>query len=119
MLIWKHSISLILVGCLFFGSASQSAQTLQTPKYELELNFEPAAKQFSGRAIVQLPPSAIKDGKASFDITYSRWRRVSIKRITGTSGRDLKYHIRDTNKILEVELGVKTIQLFKQKGGLR
>ena len=105
MLIWKHSMNLILVGCLFFGSASQSAETLQTPKYELELNFEPAAKQFSGRAIVQLPPSAIKDGTASFDITYSHWPGVSINRITGNSGGDLKYHIRDSNKILEVELG--------------
>ena len=98
-------MNLILVGCLFFGSASQSTETLQTPKYELELNFEPAAKQFSGRAIVQLPPSAIKDGTASFDIAYSHWPGVSINRVTGNSGRDLKYHIRDTNKILEVELG--------------
>jgi hypothetical protein len=98
-------MSLILAGFLFLGSASQSAETLQTPKYELELNLEPAAKQFSGRAIIQLPPSAIKDGTASFDITYSHWPGVSINRITGNSGRDLKYYIRDTNKILEVELG--------------
>jgi hypothetical protein len=105
MLKWKHSMSLILVGFLFFGSASQSAETLQTPKYELELNFEPAAKMFSGRAIVHIPPSAIKDGTASFDISYSHWPGVSISRITGNSGRDLKYHIRDTNKTLVVEFG--------------
>lgn len=105
MLIWKHSMNLILVGFLFLGSASQSAETLQTPKYELELNFEPAAKQFSGRAIVQLPPSAIIDGTASFDIAYSHWPGVSINRITGNSERDLKHHIRDKNKTLVVEFG--------------
>jgi hypothetical protein len=97
-------MNLILVGLLFLAFASQSAETLQTPKYELELNFEPAAKRFSGRAIVQLPPSAINDGKVSFDITY-RWPGVSISRITGDSGRELEYYIRDTNKRLEVELG--------------
>jgi hypothetical protein len=98
-------MNLILVGFLFLGSASQSAELLQTPKYELELNFELAAKQFSCRATVQLPPSAIKDGTASFDISYSHWPGVSIERITGNSGRDLKYYVRDANKILEVELG--------------
>jgi hypothetical protein len=105
MSIWNNSISLILVGFLLFSSASLSADTLQTPQYELELNFEPAAKQCSGRAIVQLPSSAIKDGTASFDISYSHGAGVSINRITGNSGRDLKYSIRDSNKILEVELG--------------
>jgi hypothetical protein len=98
-------MKLILVGILFLGSASQSAETLQIPKYELELNFEPEAKQFSGRAAVQIPSSAIKDGIAGFDITYSHWPGVSINRITGSSGRDLKYSIRDSNKKVEVELG--------------
>ena len=104
MLIWKNSMNLILVGLLFLAFASQSAETLQTPKYELELNFEPSAKRCSGRAIVQLPPSAVNDGKVSFEITY-RWPGVSISRITGDSGHDLEYHIRDANKRLEVELG--------------
>jgi hypothetical protein len=104
MLLWKTSTSLILVGFLFLGSAARSAETLQIPKYELDLNFEPAANRFSGRAIVQLPPSAIDDGKVNFDITY-QWPGASISRVTGSSGGDLEYRIRDSNKILEVELG--------------
>jgi hypothetical protein len=95
---------LILVGLLFLVSTSKSAQTLQTPKYDLELSFEPGAEKFSGRAIVQYPPSAVNDGRVSFKITY-RWPGVSIGRITGDSGHELEYDIRDTNKRLEVELG--------------
>ena len=66
MSVWNKSMILTLVGLLLLASASQSTQTLQIPKYELELSFEPGAKKCSGRALVLLPPSAINDGKVSF-----------------------------------------------------